>query len=245
MSARPAPAPAPPRTPPQQLRLPLESLGVSEALVESACNAEAAGVLARWPDGVGVTLALHGPAGSGKSRLAAAWAERVGAIALHGAEAALIEAAELEGRPVLLDRAQDADDESLFHLINLAAAGGGALLLVSRDPPRAWPSALPDLRSRLDAIRVVAVEARRRRDGGDPARALRRAQHHPRRRRDRLSGSAPGPFGRGGEPCGRTAGRPAPSGDAGAGAAGAGRRSGDGRGLNHAAPPQPARRPGR
>lgn len=159
MSARPAPAPAPPRTPPQQLRLPLESLGVSEALVESACNAEAAGVLARWPDGVGVTLALHGPAGSGKSRLAAAWAERVGAIALHGAEAALIEAAELEGRPVLLDRAQDADDESLFHLINLAAAGGGALLLVSRDPPRAWPSALPDLRSRLDAIRVVAVEA--------------------------------------------------------------------------------------
>lgn len=159
MSARPAPAPAPPRTPPQQLRLPLESLGVSEALVESACNAEAAGVLARWPDRVGVTLALHGPAGSGKSRLAAAWAERVGAIALHGAEAALIEAAELEGRPVLLDRAQDADDESLFHLINLAAAGGGALLLVSRDPPRAWPSALPDLRSRLDAIRVVAVEA--------------------------------------------------------------------------------------
>ena len=159
MSARPAPARAPERTPPQQLRLPLESHGVSEALVESACNAEAMRVLARWPDGVGAVLALSGPAGSGKSRLAAAWAERVGAMALHGAEAALIDPGELEGRPVLLDRAQDADDESLFHLINLAAAGGGALLLVSRDPPRAWPSALPDLRSRLDAIRAVAVDA--------------------------------------------------------------------------------------
>lgn len=159
MSARPAPARASERTPPQQLRLPLESHGVSEALVESACNAEAMRVLARWPDGVGAVLALSGPGGSGKSRLAAAWAERVGAMALHGAEAALIDPGELEGRPVLLDRAQDADDESLFHLINLAAAGGGALLLVSRDPPRAWPSALPDLRSRLDAIRAVAVEA--------------------------------------------------------------------------------------
>lgn len=159
MSARPAPASAPEPAAPQQLRLPLERHDVSEALVESGCNAEAMRVLARWPDGVGAVLALSGPAGSGKSRLAAAWAERAGAMALHGAEAALIDPVELEGRPVLLDRAQDADDESLFHLINLATAGGGALLLVSRDPPRAWPSALPDLRSRLDAIRVVGIES--------------------------------------------------------------------------------------
>jgi chromosomal replication initiation ATPase DnaA len=58
-----------------------------------------------------------------------------------------------------LDRARDADDESLFHLINLAHTGGGALLLVSRAAPRNWSVALPDLRSRLDAVRTVAVEA--------------------------------------------------------------------------------------
>jgi len=143
----------------QQLRLPLESHGVFEAFVESACNAEAVRVLERWPDGAGSVLALHGPAGSGKSRLAAAWAERVGALALHGAEAALIDPLELEGRPVLLDRAPDADDESLFHLINLAAAAGGALLLVGRLAPKAWTVALPDLRSRLDAVRTVPIDA--------------------------------------------------------------------------------------
>lgn len=153
-----APPPAPARTPAQQLRLPLESHGVFEAFVESGCNAEAVGVLKRWPDGAGAVLALHGPAGSGKSRLGAAWAERVGAVALHGGEAALIDPLELEGRPILLDRAPDADDESLFHLINLAMTGG-ALLLVGRQPPRAWPTALPDLRSRLDAVRTVVIGA--------------------------------------------------------------------------------------
>ena len=143
----------------EQLRLPLERPVVGEAFVTSHSNAEAVRVLTRWPDGAGAVLALHGPAGSGKSRLAAVWAERVGAVPLNGAEAALIDPLELEGRPVLLDRAADADDETLFHLINLANGGGGALLLVSRSAPRQWSVDLPDLRSRLDAVRGVAIAA--------------------------------------------------------------------------------------
>jgi len=148
-----------PPTTTEQLRLPLERPIAGEAFVTSDSNAEAVRVLARWPDGVGAVLALHGPPGSGKSRLAADWAERVGAVPLNGAEAALIDPLELEGRPVLLDRAADADDESLFHLINLANSGGGALLLVSRSAPRQWSVDLPDLRSRLDAVRAVAIAA--------------------------------------------------------------------------------------
>lgn len=148
-----------PPTTTEQLRLPLERPVAGEAFVTSDSNAEAVRVLARWPDGVGAVLALHGPPGSGKSRLAADWAERVGAVPLNGAEAALIDPLELEGRPVLLDRAADADDESLFHLINLANSGGGALLLVSRSAPRQWSADLPDLRSRLDAVRAVAIAA--------------------------------------------------------------------------------------
>lgn len=148
-----------PPTTTEQLRLPLERPVAGEAFVTSDSNAEAVRVLARWPDGVGAVLALHGPPGSGKSRLAADWAERIGAVPLNGAEAALIDPLELEGRPVLLDRAADADDESLFHLINLAHSGGGALLLVSRSAPRQWSVDLPDLRSRLDAVRAVAIAA--------------------------------------------------------------------------------------
>ena len=45
----------------------------------------------------------------------------------------------------------------MFHLINLAAAEGFGLLLTSRAWPRAWSCALPDLRSRLNALRVVQL----------------------------------------------------------------------------------------
>ena len=158
MPAQSAPSrPGQGRPPQDQLRLPLERPVSDQTLVVSDSNAEAVQVLSRWPDGAGAVLALHGPAGSGKSRLAAAWAERVGAVPLNGAEAALMDPLELEGRPVLLDRAADADDESLFHLINLAHAGGGPLLLAARSAPRQWAVALPDLRSRLDAVRTVAI----------------------------------------------------------------------------------------
>lgn len=144
-----------------QLRLPLhnDAPDLGADFVRSDCNAEAFDALSRWPDGAGRVMALCGPAGSGKSRLAAIWAERVGAVGLNGSEAALVDPLDLEGRPVLLDIAQDADEETLFHLINLAQADGGALLLVSRPSPRLWKAALPDLRSRLDAMRVVAIEA--------------------------------------------------------------------------------------
>ena len=147
-------------SPPDQMRLPLQRDlpdGV-EGFVISDCNRTAVAALADWPNVLGGVMAVCGPEGCGKSRLGQIWAERVGATALHGAEAALIDPLELEGRPVLLDDAVEVDDETLFHLINLAQAPGGALLLVSRDPPSAWTAALPDLRSRLDAIRTVPVE---------------------------------------------------------------------------------------
>lgn len=149
-------------TPPaNQMRLPLQrDLPAEEAgFVVSGCNRTAAAMLQSWPDGSAAVLAVCGPEGSGKSHLARLWAERVGALPLDGAEAALIDPVELEGRPVLLDRAQDADDETLFHLFNLAQARGGALLMTSRAAPSAWKATLPDLRSRLDAVLTVAMEA--------------------------------------------------------------------------------------
>ncbi|HYC73270.1 DnaA ATPase domain-containing protein [Brevundimonas sp.] len=147
-------------SPPDQMRLPLQRdlPEGPEGFVISDCNRAAVEALADWPNLIGGVMSICGPEGGGKSRLAQIWAERVGATALHGAEAALIDPLELEGRPVLLDDAMEADDETLFHLINLAQAPGGALLLVSREPPSAWSAALPDLRSRLDAVRTVPLE---------------------------------------------------------------------------------------
>ncbi len=146
--------------PPAQLRLPLQRDTPFKAgdFVVSESNAAAVETLAAWPDGLGGVLAVCGPKGCGKSHLAAMWAERVGAVSLNGSEASLIDPLELEGRPVLLDCADDADDETLFHLINLAQSGGGALLLAARRTPAQWEATVPDLRSRLDAVRVAMIE---------------------------------------------------------------------------------------
>lgn len=143
----------------RQLRLPLERHDGASPFVVSASNAEAVASLDAFPSRPGAILALVGPKGCGKSRLAGGWAERVGAVALHGAEAALVDPLEIEARPVLLDVASQADDESLFHLFNLTQSGGGVLLLVARSAPAAWDVNLPDLRSRLDATPVVEIAA--------------------------------------------------------------------------------------
>lgn len=145
--------------PRRQLRLPLLRATPSgrEAFAVGPSNAAAVAALDAWPNGVGGGLALVGPEGAGKSHLAADWAERVGAVALLGAEAALADLSQLEGRRVLLDQAEAVDDETLFHLLNLAALPGGALLLAARTAPVAWRVSLPDLRSRLDALRVVTL----------------------------------------------------------------------------------------
>ena len=144
-----------------QMRLPLQSElpDGAEGFVVSDCNRTAVEAVADWPNLIGGVMAICGPAGCGKSRLGQIWAERVGAVAIHGGEAAVIDPMELEGRPVLLDRAVDADDETLFHLINLAQAPGGAMLMLSRPAPSSWHATLPDLRSRLNAVISIPMEA--------------------------------------------------------------------------------------
>lgn len=143
-----------------QLRLDLEREPsfAREAFVVSPGNADALAALDAWPDWLGGALALVGPEGSGKSHLAAIWAERTGAAAFGPPTLPSLDWSALGRRPVLVDDADGAaDDEILFHLINRAIAGEGSLLLTARTRPAAWRSGLPDLRSRLNALRVVEI----------------------------------------------------------------------------------------
>jgi chromosomal replication initiation ATPase DnaA len=142
----------------QQLRLRLQRQArpTRDEFVEGASNAQAVAALDGWPHWPGGCLVLVGPQGVGKSHLAQAWAAAAGAAAL-AREAPDLAAA--DGRPVLLeDVDQGAPDEALFHLINLAARDGGGLLMTARTRPTAWPAALPDLRSRLNALFVAEIE---------------------------------------------------------------------------------------
>lgn len=142
----------------KQLRLGLQRPGPLsfDAFVRGPSNAQAVDALQAWPAWIGGALALVGPAAAGKSHLAAAWAERAGAVVLDRADPDVAAAA---GRPALLeDVDRGVPAEALFHLINLAGREGGSLLLTARRPPAGWPAALPDLRSRLNALPVAAIE---------------------------------------------------------------------------------------
>jgi len=136
---------------PRQLSFPLAHPPVHTraAFVESAANAQALAMVDCWPAWPNGTLALVGPAGSGKTHLATIWTQRAGATVWTPGD-------ELPAGPVLVEDAGSAGDEALFHLINRAAAEGG-LLLTARTRPAAWDCALPDLRSRLNALTVAEL----------------------------------------------------------------------------------------
>lgn len=126
-----------------------------EDFVVSAANAQAVGAVDAWPAWHGGVLALIGPEGSGKTHLALGWAERAGAAILKLNDR---DTHDLRGRPVLLENAdRRAGDETLFHLINMAPAGGG-LLLTGRLAPLTWTTDLPDLRSRFNALPTARIE---------------------------------------------------------------------------------------
>lgn len=122
--------------------------------VNSPGNSEAIATVDAWPAWPGGKLALVGPSGSGKTHLARAWAERSGATIVTPNQPDMSQLADV---PILFE---DADrfhaDEFLFHVMNLADAGRG-LLVTGRSPPIAWRITLPDLRSRLNALMVVAL----------------------------------------------------------------------------------------
>ncbi len=130
-----------------QLRLKLERKPAfrREDFIVSASNAQAVAALDAWQAWLGGALALVGPPGVGKSHLAEVWAKEVGASRFTAG----MLVSDLKPGPVLVEDADRlGDDEGLFHLINRA----GGLLLTARTPPALWAAALPDLRSRLNAL---------------------------------------------------------------------------------------------
>lgn len=132
----------------------------------SPTNAQAIAALDAWPRWGDGRLALIGAAGAGKTHLARDWALKTNAVVVEAANplAAPLDLAALRGRAVLVDDADrraeggHLDDEALFHLINMAGVDGGTLLLTGRLAPVAWDCAVPDLRSRLNALTAAIID---------------------------------------------------------------------------------------
>jgi chromosomal replication initiation ATPase DnaA len=108
-----------------------------------------------WPSGA---LTLIGPQGAGKSHMALAWAETVGAAVCGARQRALDLFQGAEGRIVIDDADRYPDEPHLALLLDAARSRpGAAVLLVGEDRPEAWPVRLRDLRSRLSALPTVAL----------------------------------------------------------------------------------------
>ena len=113
-----------------------------------------------WPDWPNRIMLLVGPEGSGKSHLAAIWAEQAGArsTAAHALTAAEVPGALATGALVVEDlNPSSYDERALFHLMNLAREDQAFVLMTARAPPSASNIELRDLRSRLRAVPVVTL----------------------------------------------------------------------------------------
>jgi chromosomal replication initiation ATPase DnaA len=148
--------------PPRQLALALphaESL-TRDNFLEGPANAAGLALIDRWPDWPNRIMLLIGPEGSGKSHLAAIWAEQSGArvTSAHALTAAAVPGALATGALVVEDlKAGDFDERAMFHLMNLAREDEAYVLMTARIPPSAFEVELRDLRSRLRAVPTVSL----------------------------------------------------------------------------------------
>ena len=150
------------RIQPRQLAFALphaESLS-RDNFLEGPANAAALALIDGWPDWPNRVMLLVGPEGSGKSHLAAIWAEQAGArsTSAHALTVAEVPGALATGALVVEDlKPQQFDERALFHLLNLTREEEAYVLITTREPPSALAIELRDLRSRLRAIPTVSL----------------------------------------------------------------------------------------
>ncbi len=150
------------RVQPRQLAFALphaESL-TRDNFLEGPANAAGLALVDSWPEWPNRIMLLVGPEDSGKSHLAAIWAEQAGArsTTAHALTAAAVPGALATGALVLDDlKSSDFDERALFHLMNLAREDGAFVLVTARESLSAFQIELRDLRSRLRAVPTVSL----------------------------------------------------------------------------------------
>lgn len=132
-----------------------------ETLSVTSANRTAIAVLKRWPDWRVPALALVGPARSGLTTAATAWANHAGGSVLTARAFNKLTHKKLEAlaaTPVAIDLAEDVTNEdNLLSIINLSPRAGGSLLLTGHSSPARWRVKLPDLASRLKAMTLAEL----------------------------------------------------------------------------------------
>ncbi len=142
------------------LDLPLRSARGMEDFFVSGSNRAAVELIDRWPDWPHWAALVVGPQGAGKSHLGHVWQTASGASAVSAGNIDETTLQTLEHDRALLIEDLDrgiSDDRVLFHLLNTAREHELTILLTSRQAPGEMHIALPDLRSRLRALPLIAI----------------------------------------------------------------------------------------
>ena len=125
---------------PEQIALPLDwpLTSGNSRLILSEANRAASEHFRKWTMWPVKATILTGPRRSGRTLLARTFAERVG------------------GRVV--DGADRADEEELFHAWNNAQDSGRPLVMIADAVPPEWEPRLPDLRTRIAVTPVTRID---------------------------------------------------------------------------------------
>jgi chromosomal replication initiation ATPase DnaA len=148
---------------PKQLTfdLPLAPRFGREDFLVSPSNETGYALIERWPDWPDTILLLLGPPGSGKSHLAAIWAETARAWTVDADEVTHERVPHLASNGALVVEDMDRggrDEAALFHLLNLARERKAHLLITAERPPDQWGLKVRDLLSRLRLAPSVALD---------------------------------------------------------------------------------------
>lgn len=122
-----------------QLPLPIgwSRRGGRESLLIHRANADAVARLRDWRSWPSHCSLLVGPPKSGRTLIGQIFEAEAGAV--------------------VVDDAEDADEERLFHLWNEVRDSAGILLLIASEAPPVWSIGLPDLRTRLATAMVARI----------------------------------------------------------------------------------------
>lgn len=129
-------------------------------------NQDAVAMVDGWPHSFGgfPAMTIFGPAGSGKSHLAAVWAQKADALVLtpDQFDKSLFQDLIARGRNIVIERldlltGETGREQKLFHLYNALQAARKFLLLTSHSAPGQMIFALRDLQSRLRASPAVQI----------------------------------------------------------------------------------------
>lgn len=132
-----------------------------------ACNRLAVHVTDSWPNGWGgyPCAIIYGPHGCGKSHLAHVWQLKSGATIVSAAEFGRRSINQLMdvNKNIILDQleliiGERDSEEKLFHLYNFFLQNHLSILAMSLLSPAQLEFEIPDLRSRLRAVRSAAID---------------------------------------------------------------------------------------